>query len=347
METLWFCIAWGMLSTFVVLGGADIGVGILHLFVARTEAERAQVIRSIHSVWKPNEVWLVASGGILFVAFPRLLAVGLSGFYLALMIVLWLLVMRGLAIELRHRVPDRMWGDFWDASFGAASWLLATCLGAALGNLVRGVPMDEGGYFFEPLWTNFRVGADTGILDWYTILIAISAVLALSYHGALWLAAFTDGAVQRRASSAASRLWVMVTVCYVLSVWASFALQPQVASNEAEHPWGAIFPILAAVALACAFVLHRRGRALQAFIASCVSLYAVLASAAFGLHPYLLPARDPAYGLTTSAAAAPEKGLHIALYWWIPGMLLIAAYYAYVYAHMPHRASIQDDHGRL
>jgi cytochrome d ubiquinol oxidase subunit II len=344
METVWFSIAWGMMSTFAVLGGADLGAGILHGFVARDQDERGQVIRSIHAVWKPNEVWLVATGGVLFVAFPELLAVGLSGFYLALMIVLWLLVMRGLGIELRQRVPDRMWREFWDVSFWAASALLALCLGAALGNLIRGVPIDASGNFFEPLWTDFRVGASTGILDVYTLLIGLTAVVALAHHGSLWLSAFTSGEVRRRALRMQTVLWAGTLATMALSAWASYVVQPQVRLNLSAHPWGVLFPIVAVLALACCAWLSRRGQALRAFSASCIALYTILASAAFGLHPYVLPARDPARGLTAAAAAAPGSGLVVALYWWIPGVLLVALYFAYVYTHMPDRDSSQDEH---
>lgn len=343
MENVWFCIAWGMLSTFGVLGGADIGVGILHGLVARNEDERGQVIRSIHAVWKPNEVWLVASGGILFVAFPKLLAVGLSGFYLALMIVLWLLVMRGLAIELRHRVPDRMWREFWDVSFGVSGGLLAICLGAALGNLVRGVPLDASGNFFEPLWTDFRVGATTGILDVYTIGIGLTAVVLLAHHGALWLSAFTAGEVERRSRLMAARLWPAAVVALLLSGWASFVVQPQVGLNAKAHPWGVLFPLAAVAALGACLWLRRRARALPAFVASGLALYAALASAAFGLHPYVLPAREPARGLTAAAAAASRSGLELALWWWIPGLILVSAYFAYVYTHMPNKGSVEDE----
>ncbi len=341
METLWFCIAWGMWSTFVVLGGTDIGVGILHLFVGRAEDERGEVIRSIHTVWKPNEVWLVATGGILFVAFPQLLAVGLSGFYLALMIVLWLLVFRGLGIELRDRVADRMWREFWDVAFCGSSWLLALCLGAALGNLVRGVPLDREGNFFEPLWTDFLVGPRTGILDWYTILIGITAVLVLAHHGALWLCAFAEGPVRRRSSRWAAGLWVAAVLALIVAASTSFVLQPQVGLNAAAHPWGVLFPVAAALALFCSRWRRRRGRWLQAYIASGASLYAGLSSAAFGLYPYVLPARDSERGLTAIAAAAPRSGLQLALSWWIPGILLVSFYLAYIYSHLQKRSSVE------
>jgi cytochrome bd ubiquinol oxidase subunit II len=343
METLWFLLFWGMLSTFVVFGGADIGVGILYFSVARNDDERKQVIRSIHQVWKPNEVWLVAAGGVMFVAFPQLLAVSLSGFYLAIMLVLWLLIGRGLGIDLRSRIVDSMWWHFWDGTFWFCSVLLAICLGAALGNFVRGVPLDDTGIFFEGLWTDFRVGDNTGILDWFTMLVGITAVIGLAHHGALWLNAFTDGAVQRRSARLADRLWLPLALALVLGLATSFALQPQVRVNLGAHPWGVIFPLGALAALVGCLPLRRRGLALRALIASGVSLYAALASAAFGIYPYVLPARRPEHGLTAFAAAAPRGSLKLALCWWIPGMLLVGCYFAYIYSKIPRKFSIGEE----
>jgi cytochrome bd ubiquinol oxidase subunit II len=343
METLWFCIFWGMLATFSVFAGTDIGVGILHFAVGRTENERGQIIRSIHHVWKPNEVWLIATGGVMFVAFPQLLAVSLSGFYLAIMLVLWLLIGRGLGIDLRDRIADPMWRTFWDVSFWASSGVLALCLGAALGNFVRGVPLDGTGTFFEALWTDFRVGASTGILDWFTILVGITAVMAVTHHGALWLIAFTDGAVQRRATRVANGLWLPVVLAFIASATTSSALQPQIRINLAAHRWGIFFPFVVGVLLISSHFLLRRGRALQAFVASAAALYVVFGSAAFGLYPYVLPARNPSLGLTAFAAAAPRANLHWALCWWIPGMILVAGYFTYIYSKMPPKFSIDPE----
>jgi cytochrome d ubiquinol oxidase subunit II len=343
MEVLWYSIFWTMLSTFVVFGGADIGVGILYFSVARTDDERTQVIRSIHQVWKPNEVWLVATGGVMFVAFPQLLAVSLSGFYLAIMLVLWLLIGRGLGIDFRSRISDSMWWHFWDGAFWFCSVLLAVCLGAALGNFVRGVPLDDTGTFFEGLWTDFRVGTHTGILDWFTVLVGITALIALAHHGALWLMTFTDGAVQQRSTRLAHRLWVALALALTLCISISSTLQPQVRANVAAHPWGIIFPLGAMAALVGCLLLQRRGLALRALIASGVSLYAALASAAFGLYPYVLPARSPEYGLTAFAAAAPRASLQLALCWWIPGILLVGCYFAYIYSKMPQKFSIGEE----
>ena len=157
MEILWFCVVAFMLAEYVILDGFDIGAGILHLFVAKNDDERRTVLNAIGPVWDGNEVWILAAGGTLYFAFPLLYASSFSGFYLPLTIVLWLLMLRGLGIELRHHVNNPMWKTFWDGLFALGSTLLSIFLGAALGNVVRGVPLNEKGYFFEPLWTSFTI----------------------------------------------------------------------------------------------------------------------------------------------------------------------------------------------
>src|ERR1700751_2075184 len=158
LATVWFCLAALTLTGFVLLDGFDLGAGIVQLFVAKTENDRTQILRSIGPVWDGNEVWLLVLGGGLVLAFPALYASAFSGFYLALMIVLWLLILRGVSIELRMHIDDALWRSFFDTSFFLSSFLLAVFFGAALANVIRGVPLHEDGYFFLPLWTNWRVG---------------------------------------------------------------------------------------------------------------------------------------------------------------------------------------------
>ena len=154
METLWFWLLALMLTVYVVLDGFDLGSGIVHLFVARTEQERQAVLASIGPLWDGNEVWLIAAGGTLFFAFPTLYASSFMGFYLPLIIVLWLLMFRGLSIELRNHVTAEVWKPLWDFAFAVSSGLLTIFLGTALGNVVRGVPLDAEHEFFLPLWTD-------------------------------------------------------------------------------------------------------------------------------------------------------------------------------------------------
>src|SRR5262249_31803365 len=132
METVWFILVAGMVIAYVALDGFDLGAGAIHLFAAKSQPERAQIIRAIGPVWDGNEVWLIAAGGAIFFAFPRLYASSFSGFYLPLMIVLWLLMLRGVGVELRSHVDDEMWHALFDFVFSAASALLAIFFGAAI-----------------------------------------------------------------------------------------------------------------------------------------------------------------------------------------------------------------------
>lgn len=183
MITLWFWLLVMALGTYVVLNGFDIGVGILHLGVARDGEERHRLIKSIAPIWDGNEVWLIAGGASLFAAFPALFAAIFSGFYLPLMIFLWLLALRALGIELQHQFNDAMWLRFWDYVFCASSWLIALLLGAGIGCIVRGVPLSADNSFFLPLWTNFSPRGEVGVLDAYTCLTALTTVAVLALHG--------------------------------------------------------------------------------------------------------------------------------------------------------------------
>ena len=344
METLWFCLVAIMLAGYVVLDGFDIGVGIVHFCVGRTESERRRTLQSVGPVWDGNEVWLLAAGGVLYFAFPAVYASSFSGFYLPLMIVLWLLIGRGVAIEFRNHLDSAVWRSFFDFVFTAASALLAVFYGAALGNVVRGVPLGESGYFFLPLWTDFRTGPVAGILDWYTILVGVLAFLTLTQHGALWLALKTEDSLQERARRVARAAWYGVAGMTAIVTAATIGVQPQVSSNLSAYPWGAVFPALALAGLAGAAAYRRRTSGLKAFLSSCVYIVGMLTSAAFGLFPYVLPANTgPKLGLTIWNSATGHYGLVVGLAWWIPGMALVAAYTVYAYRHFAGKVRLEDE----
>jgi cytochrome d ubiquinol oxidase subunit II len=149
METFWYTAVALMLAIYVVLDGFDFGVGTLYPFLGRTEADRHVMHMAIGPVWNGNEVWLIAAGAVLFLAFPKAYAAGFSGFYLALIIVLWLFMFRGLAMELRSHVDHPLWRQLCDATFFGASLSLAVVFGVALGNLIRGVPLNRDRVFLR------------------------------------------------------------------------------------------------------------------------------------------------------------------------------------------------------
>src|SRR4051794_17920437 len=250
METIWFIVISLMLAVYVVLDGFDFGAGILHLFVARSDPERRTVLASIGPVWDGNEVWLLASGGVLVYAFPRAYSAGFSGFYMPLMMALWLLILRGISIEFRSHEENALWRSFWDGCLAFASCLMAVILGAALGNVIRGVPLDATGFFAGPLFTDFRPGPEPGVLDWYTVLIGVFALLTLAGHGALYLVWKTGGPVQERSRAAAGRLWIAVTLAGVAATFATSQVQPALYAALLTRPWSLLLVALFVAGLA-------------------------------------------------------------------------------------------------
>ena len=341
MPTLWFCIVAVMLAGYVILDGFDIGAGIIHLFVAQNDAERRSVLASIGPVWDGNEVWLVAAGGTLYFAFPQLYASSFSGFYLALMLVLWLLILRGISIEFRNHVQDPLWHSFWDVIFAGASMLLAIFYGAALGNVVRGVPIDSDGYFFLAPWTNLQPGPDAGIIDWYTVLVSLTAFAALTVHGSLWVAWKTEGDLQTRCRALAHRFWLILLPLVLLVSFASFRIQPILGASFESRPWGIVFPILSAAGLAGVSLFLKRQRDAGAFLSSCLFILGLLCCVAVGLYPNLLPSNvDPVRSLTVANVSAPAYGLRVGLIWFFPAFALALAYSAFVYRHFTGKSTV-------
>ncbi len=343
METVWFIIVAGLLAGYVVFDGFDIGAGAAHLFVARTDEERRTVLASIGPVWDGNEVWLLAAGGVLFFAFPPVYASAFSGFYLPLMILLWLLILRGIAIEFRNQIDSPVWKPLWDVVFAGSSVLLAVFFGAALGNVVRGVPLDAEGVFFLPLWTNFQPGAAPGVLDWYTVLVGLAALATLTTHGALWVTLKTEGELRRRSRLLFRRVWPATAALTAAITAATFAVQPQIPERIMGRPWGLVFAVLAVVDLVGMRAFDARGKELRAFLSSCGFILFLLACAMFGLYPYLLPSNlEAAMGLSVANSATGAYGLEVGLYWFVPGILLVGVYFTYVYSRLAGKVRLED-----
>jgi cytochrome bd ubiquinol oxidase subunit II len=344
MGTLWFWLVAFMLVAYVVLDGFDLGIGIVYLFVAKSEQDRQDALQAIGPVWDGNEVWLLAAGGTLFFAFPLLYASAFSGFYLPLMMVLWLLILRGLSIELRHHSSDSLVHTFCDGLFSLSSVLLAIFFGAALANVVRGVPIGTDDYFFLPLWTNWRPGPNPGILDWYTVTGAVLALVALALHGSLYLAMKTEGDIEQRARGWARKLWPAVLVVTLLSLPATVLARPNSLQNYRTHPLAFLAPILVVAGLAVIWRALQRRANLTAFLGSCLYLAAMLAGAAAGLFPALLPAVGNAgQDITVPRALAGPYTLRAGLVWWSLGIFLALMYFSIMYWLFRGKVSRQAD----
>jgi cytochrome d ubiquinol oxidase subunit II len=332
MASAWFAIVVVMLAAYVALDGFDFGAGAVHLFVARTDEERRRVLAAIGPFWDGNEVWLLAAGGALFVAFPKVLAAGLSGFYLAIFLVIWSLILRGAAIEFRSHAQSPVWRAAWDFVFAAASALLAVVLGAALGNVLRGVPLGEDGLFELAFFTDFSPRGAVGILDWYTVSSGVFALAALAAHGALFLAWKTDGALRERSRRAAARAGIAALALFPGLTWATARVSPALFVALPARPLAWAGAAAAAAGVAAALVGFRRGRDLAAFLGSSAFIVGILGASAACLYPVVLPAIGGArLSLTAEGASAAPESLAIALRWWALGFPLAVAYFVLVF----------------
>jgi cytochrome d ubiquinol oxidase subunit II len=333
-----------MVAAYVVLDGFDLGAGVIYLGAARTPGERSSIMRAIGPVWDGNEVWLLAAGGALYFAFPLLYASSFSGFYLPLMIVLWLLMLRGIGIELRHHMHNPVWAGFFDVVFCVSSLLLTIFFGAALGNVVRGVPLGADEYFFEPLWTNFRVGQNNGILDWYTVLAGVIALVTLTVHGSLYIAVKTEGDLNRRVRTVARWAWPVQLLLTVVGLVATVSIRPGVLDNYKHHAVGFVIPVLVFGALAVMMHAMLKQKDKIAFVASALYIVGMLVGAAFALYPVVLPAStDPALNLTIYNTAAAQHGLSVGLTWWIIGMVLALGYFTLLFRMFKGKVRLEGE----
>jgi cytochrome d ubiquinol oxidase subunit II len=339
MAFTWFWLVAVMIVGYVILDGFDLGVGVLHLFLVRTESDRRATLASIGPVWDGNEVWLLAGGGTLYFAFPLLYASSFSGFYLPLMIVLWLLILRGVSLELRNHIDVGVWRALLDGLFGLSSVLLTIFYGAALANVIRGVPLNADGYFFLPLWTNWQPGVLPGILDWYTVIGGLVALVALTMHGALWLSLKISGDLEQRARNIVSPLWFILIALTIVSLVATIVVRPASLDNYYHYPVTFIVPVGVIASLAAVRLWNRKGDQLKAFLASCLYLFFMLAGACWGLYPVLLPATTGvANDITLTRAISGPHTLAVGLAWWLVGMALAVSYVVFVYSRFKGKA---------
>jgi cytochrome d ubiquinol oxidase subunit II len=345
---LWYGILAFMLTTYIVLDGRNFGAGILHWIVARNPSERRQVIAAIGPLWSWHEVWLVGTGGVMAMAFPRLMATAFSGCYLALFLILWCVLLRGISIEVGGHMNDRLWQTFWDAVFVLSNVLLAVLFGAALGNVARGVPLTPEGTFYLPFFTDFRIHGTVGLLDWYTVSMALFCVLILTAHGATYLTMKTEGAVHDRAAALARRLWLVVAPAFLLITLLTWRVRPELLQGLILRPLAWITLSVCVGSIIALVVGIRAGRERLALIGSTLLLFGLLMTGAAALFPVLLFSTiNAAYRLTASDCAAPDQSLWIATGWWFPALVLAFIYLVIIQRHYSGKVNVSKDNQRL
>jgi cytochrome d ubiquinol oxidase subunit II len=328
MTELWYGIVCVTLTMYVVMDGFDLGAGALHLVVARNNEERRRVIAAIGPYWDANEVWLLAAGGGLLLAFPKVMAAGLSGFYLAIFLVVWCLLLRGISIEFRNHAHAPMWRAFWDVTFVLASLLLCIFFGCAMGNLLRGLPVDATGWFSLALFTDFSARMPVGILDWYTVLVGVYALLALVMHGGAFLCWKVDGELLDRCHAWTFRAALLVTILWPVMTYFTSRVNPELFQAFASRPLAWVCALLALGGLLALFSGLRQRLHGRAFLGTSAFLLGLMGATAAAMFPMMLRSlADPSYSLNAYDSANEPAGLKIALRWWLVGIPLVIAYF--------------------
>lgn len=340
----WYVIVSFMLITYVVLDGRNFGAGMLHWLVAKTPGERRQVIAAIGPLWSWHEVWLVSFGGTLFAIFPSVLASAFSGYYLALFLILWCFILRGMAIEVGGHINDRLWQGFWDFVFVVSSFLLSVLFGAAAGNLGRGVPLDNHGNFAMAFFTDFGVRGNVGLLDWYTLSVALVAVVMLAAHGATYLTLKTEGPVHDRSASYAVKLWTALCPLGVIVSIESWYVRPDLFGRALQNPFSWLGVVVIAASVIALVSGIRKGLEFRAFLGSTFLIAGILATGSAALFPVILYSTlAPENSMTAYSTASSPGTLLIALIWWLVAFIMTISYFVFIARRYAGKVSVSRD----
>ncbi|MFH1810924.1 MAG: cytochrome d ubiquinol oxidase subunit II [Pseudomonadota bacterium] len=322
LPSIWFIIVGVLFAGYAVLDGFDLGVGALHLFT-RTDHDRRVFINAIGPVWDGNEVWLVTGGGALFAAFPEVYATAFSGFYTAFMLLLFSLIFRAVAIEFRSKQPMAWWRSLWDRSFAVGSVLAALLIGVALGNIARGIPLDDRFEF---------AGSFVDLLAPFPLLVGVTTVALFAMHGSIYLVLKTEGELQAQVRTWVRPAIIAFVLCYAATTLATLLSIPHMVEPFRAHPWLFVLPLANVLVVANIPREIHHGRELLGFLSSCAAMFLLMAVFGLGMYPTLiLSTPEVAFSLTIHNAASSEKTLGIMLVVALTGMPLVLAYTSIIY----------------
>ena len=322
LNTIWFVLVGVLLTGYAILDGFDLGVGALHL-LTRKDEHRRLMINAIGPVWDGNEVWLVTGGGALFAAFPEVYATVFSGFYLAFMLVLCLLIFRAVAIEFRSKLPMLWWRRMWDVSFSVASIGLSILLGVAFGNIIWGVPLDGQREF---------AGSFLGLLHPYALLVGVTTLALFMMHGAIYIALKTEGELHEIARGWINNSIIFFVICYGLTTMTTLLYLPHMSQHMRDYPIFFAVPVLTMLAIANIPREIHLGSDFLAFFSSGATMVGLMTLVAIGIFPYLVLSRpNPDLSLTIYNAASSPKTLTIMLIIALIGVPIVVAYTGSIY----------------
>jgi cytochrome d ubiquinol oxidase subunit II len=335
LNTTWFVLYVLIIGGYVILDGFDLGVGILSPFVAKDDRERRVVLNSIGPVWDGNEVWLVLGGGALFAAFPLVYASLFSGFYMAMMLVLLVLITRTVAVEFRSQRESARWRSTFDWFFFASSFGITLLLGVALGNVIRGLPIDAQG--------NMSINL-LDLLNPYSLVLGVTGVVMLTLHGGIFLTLKVEDAILERVTRLIPMLMVAFFVLMTITIGWTLLLDTPITTNYSDRIWIAVFPVLALVAAVTGWRLIRAQQYLQAFLASATMIALLMGAVAAGLYPILLHSSiDSANDLTITNAASAEPTLMVMFVIAMIGIPFVLLYTAGVYYFFRGKVVLDDE----
>lgn len=333
LNLIWFLLVGVLIVGYAILDGFDLGVGVLHLF-AKSEEEKRMNLNAVGPVWDGNEVWLLTGGGALFAAFPVVYAVSFSAFYLAFMLLLTALIFRAVSFEFRkYSEPEQK--KYWDLAFGLGSLVPALLYGVAIGNVLRGLPLDQKGLFH---------GNFFGLLNPYAIVVGLVSLTFFVMHGAIYLAMKTKGEQQEKAAGWANNMWVAYVALYVVATIYSFFSAKYLFDTVLKNP---LFWVLVVLLFASIIYIPLGVKAKQfgkSFIASSITIASMILLTALSLFPRLLPSSwNLDYSLTIYNASSTPRTLWTMLIIALIGVPIVLIYTIYIYRVFKGKVVLNKD----
>jgi cytochrome d ubiquinol oxidase subunit II len=334
LQVTWFFLVGLLLTVFAILDGFDLGVGFWHLWTRRDE-DRRTLLTAIGPVWDGNEVWLLTGGGALFAAFPPVYATVFSGFYLAMMLVLLALILRAVSPEFRTKAQTPGERRVWDTTFALGSIVAGLLLGVALGNILRGIPLDAAGEYAGTFW---------GLLNPFALLVGVMGLAMLAFQGALFIVLKAGGELAARARRWAAGAGSVYLLLTLVAMAVTLGTQRHLLANYGRVAALWAIPLLTLFFIVVGLIFNRRGQAARAFTFSSLSIFSVMAMVGAGLFPRLVPALGaPELSLTAANASSSELTLKSMLILALIGVPIVLAYTIWVYRAFGGKVDLSRD----
>ena len=322
LNLIWFLLVGVLIIGYAILDGFDLGVGVIHLFT-RDENEKRIEMNAIGPVWDGNEVWLLTGGGALFAAFPVVYATVFSGFYIAFMLLLTALIFRAVSFEFRGKVNSNGWKKLWDLAFGLGSLLPSILFGVAIGNILRGIPIDVNGNF---------IGSFIDLLNPYSILIGLLSLSMFIMHGAIYMTTKSDGGLRDRMVKLISKMWTVFILLYVIATFVSIFEAPYLFDGILNNPLFWILFILLLASVLYLPVAVKGAKYFFSFILFSIAIASIIGLSAVSLFPKLVPSNiNLNYSLTIYNSSSTERTLFTMLIIALIGMPIVIAYTIFIY----------------